>query len=187
MDLDDVVERDRVVASVAAAAVVTLEGRHVRVRELWREGVVVTSFLRHYGCLFCHQAVAEIIAIIPEVTARGATLLFVGNGSVEQAKRFFAEKKLPRDGCTVVTDPERETYRAAALRRGYAATFLNAGSVRSYREARAEGHRITGVFGDLTQLGGVMVTRAPARLLMMHRSRFAGDRADRKAILAALQ
>ena len=56
----------------------------------------------------------------------------------------------------------------------------------AYREARGEGHRITGLFGDLTQLGGTMITRPPARLVMLHRSQFAGDHAAAKDILAAV-
>jgi hypothetical protein len=182
----DLVEQDRMVASVAAASVVTLEGKRIRLRELWNEGAVVTTFLRQFGCLFCHRAIAELVAIIPDVIARGGRLVFVGNGSINQAKRFYAEKKLPRDGCTVVTDPERESFRAAEMKRGFAKTFLNGGSIAAYRDARADGHRITGLFGDLTQLGGAMVTRPPARLVMLHRSRFAGDHADTKEILAAL-
>src|SRR6185503_11168472 len=79
--------------------------RRVRLREIWGEDVVVTTFLRQFGCLFCHRAIAEIVAIVPDVIAAGARLVFVGNGSVNQAQRFYAEKKLPRDGCTVVTDP----------------------------------------------------------------------------------
>ena len=183
----DLVDQDRLVAGVAAATVLTLDSRRVRLREIWGDDVVVTIFLRQFGCLFCHRAIAEIVAIVPEVIAAGARLVFVGNGSVNQAQRFYAEKKLPREGCTVVTDPERDSFRAAELRRGFARTFLNAGSVRAYRDARADGHRITGLFGDLTQLGGLMVTRPPARLVMLHRSQYAGDHADPSAVLASVR
>jgi hypothetical protein len=186
MEALDRVEQDRMVASVAAASVLTLDGKRIRLRELWNDGDVVTTFLRQFGCLFCHRAISELVAVIPDIIERGATIVFVGNGSINQAKRFYAEKKLPRDGCTVVTDPERESFRAAELKRGFAKTFLNGGSLAAYRDARADGHRITGLFGDLTQLGGVMVTRPPARLLMLHRSQFAGDHADTKEILSAL-
>jgi len=186
MEALDLVERDRMVAAVAAASVLTLEGKRIRLRELWDDGVVVTTFLRQFGCLFCHRAIAELVAIVPDVLARGGRLVFVGNGSIEQAKRFYAEKKLPREGCTVVTDPERESFRAAELKRGFAKVFLNGGSVGAYRDARGEGHRITGLFGDLTQLGGTMVTRPPARLVMLHRSQFAGDHAPAKEILDAV-
>lgn len=183
----DGVEADLWVARVAAARVLTLSGEHVRLRELWQAGPAVTGFLRHFGCLFCHQMVGDIIEAAPGFIARGARVVFVGNGSTSQAQRFFQSKGLPREGCTVVTDPERESYQAAGFERGLRRTFLNAASPRAYREARGAGHRITGLFGDLTQLGGVVVTRPPARLEYLHRSEFAGDHPDPEELRAAVE
>lgn len=181
MDID----HDRFLARLAASEVLTLDGTPIRMRELWRDAVVVTTFLRHFGCLFCHQMVASTVAVIPEILERGARLVFVGNGSPNQAKRFFTDKKLPREGCSVVTDPERAAYQAAELERGYGKTF-NPKSGRAYKDARGEGHRVTGLFGDLTQLGGLLVTRPPAHLVYVHRSRFAGDHPDMRSVLALL-
>ena len=65
-------------------------------------------------------------------------------------------------------------------------TFLSRGAGRAYREARREGHKVTGLFGDLTQLGGTMVTDPPPKLLFLHRSRFAGDHADPELLIGAL-
>jgi peroxiredoxin len=182
----DAVEADLWLARVAAARVTTLEGESIRLRELWQAGPVVTGFLRHFGCLFCHQMVTDLVAGAPDFIARGAGVVFVGNGSTEQARRFFQNKGLPRDGCRVVTDPERESYQAAGFERGYRRTFLNSGSQRAYASARSAGHRVTGLFGDLTQLGGAVVTRPPARLEYLHRSEFAGDHPDMRELLAAV-
>lgn len=180
---EDPIDSDRFVARIAAAEVITLDEKHIRLRELWRDGIVVTSFLRHYGCLFCHQAVAQVVDALPEIVANGARVVFVGNGSVNQAKRFFTDKKLPREGVSVVTDPERESFRAADMNRGYVRTFLNPGSIRAYAQAKESGHRITGLFGDLTQLGGLLVTRPPAHFVYFHKSTHAGDHPDMKRVL----
>ncbi len=94
-------------------------------------------------------------------------------------------KKLPRDGVSVVTDPERESYRAAGLERGIART-LNSSSIRAYGPARTQGHRVTGLFGDLTQLGGLLVVKPPAQLAYFHKSRFAGDHPEMADVLAAV-
>lgn len=179
-------ESDRVAARVAAATVLGTDGSRLRVRELWRDAPTVTTFLRHYGCLFCHEMVADVIRATPELIERGARVVLVGNGSVEQARRFFTAKGLPRDGCTVVTDPERASYQAAELERGFAKTFLNAGSQRAFRRARQDGHGISGWLGDLTQLGGTLVTRPPARLEYFHRSEFAGDHPDMAEVARAV-
>jgi peroxiredoxin len=179
-------DHEHLVAHLAAVQVSGLDGRAVRIREFWRRATTVTSFVRHFGCLFCHQMVHDLVIAVPTILDRGAQVLIVGNGSVEQARRFFSSKKLPRDGVAVVTDPERESYRAAGLERGYARTFLHPGAQRAFGAARGQGHRVTGLFGDLTQLGGLLVVKPPASLAYFHKSRFAGDHPDMSEVVAVL-
>ncbi|MEJ7734320.1 MAG: peroxiredoxin-like family protein [Polyangiaceae bacterium] len=180
------VDGEQWVARVAAVQVLSLDGELVRLRNLWSSGPTVTAFLRHFGCLFCHQMVHDVLAAVPAIVERGARVVLVGNGSTDEARRFFEAKGLPRDGCMVLTDPERASYRAAGAAGGYMKTFFNGGSQRAFARARAEGHRITGLFGDLTQLGAVLVTRPPAQLGYLHRSRYAGDHPIMAAVLDAV-
>jgi hypothetical protein len=182
----EAVDADRWLAPVATAHVLTLEGERVRLREYWRDAPVVTGFLRHYGCLFCHQMVEEVVKAVPDIVAKGARVVLIGNGTVEQAAYFFGQKNLPTDHCHVVTDPERETYKAAELQRGYVRTFFDGRGRSAYKRARAEGHQIGGLFGDLIQLGGVLVTRPPARFVFLHRSEFAGDHPNMSTVLDAV-
>lgn len=171
---------------LAASTVLGLDGNRVRVRDLWQGGVTVTAFLRHYGCLFCLQFAHDVVEAAPQIIARGADLVLIGNGTVDQAKRFFSERGLPKTGCTVATDPERESYRAAEFHRGYGRTFFDRGSVAAFNKARAEGHRILGLQGDLTQLGGLTVTKPPAQLIYFHRSEHAGDHPKVQDVLDAV-
>jgi hypothetical protein len=177
---------DRVAMRVGVAKVRTLDGEQVQLRSLWREHRTVNVFVRQFGCLFCHQMVHDVIDWLPDIAAREATLVLVGNGTEDEARRFFTAKGLPRSHATVVTDPERNTYQAADFQSGFGRTFLQGEARRAYVAARREGHRITGWFGDLTQLGGIVVVRPPAHGLFVHRSRFAGDHAAREDVLAAL-
>ncbi len=179
-------EHELVTARIGAAAVLTMHGERKRMRDFWVEEPCVNAFVRHFGCLFCHQMVDEVVQAVPELAARGARIVIVGNGTPEQARHFFESKGLPRSGVEVATDPARDTFRAAGFERGVAKTFLNAGSRRAYARARSGGHRITGLFGDLTQLGGVLVVRPPAMPMYLHRSRFAGDHPDMREVMAAL-
>ncbi|HEX3598286.1 MAG TPA: peroxiredoxin-like family protein [Polyangiaceae bacterium] len=172
---------------VAVAQVLALDGKVHRLRDLWRESTTVTTFVRHFGCLFCHQMVSDLVTYIPSIVARGARVVIIGNGTLEQARHFFSEKKLPRSGVDVVTDPRRESYKAAELERGIARTFLNSGSIAAYRTTRSQGHKVTGLFGDLTQLGGLFVIRPPVSLLYAHKSRFAGDHPDMEKVLLHLR
>src|SRR5262249_23203062 len=91
-------EDEQIVARIAVARVLTLDGETVRLRELWRDSICVSGFLRHFGCLFCHQMVEDLVNVVPLIVSRGAKAILIGNGSLEQARRFFASKGLPRDG-----------------------------------------------------------------------------------------
>ncbi|HEX4341502.1 MAG TPA: peroxiredoxin-like family protein [Polyangiaceae bacterium] len=185
---DEAAEDDeqRLINELAATSVMNIEGARIRIRDLWGTRRSVTTFVRHFGCLFCHQMVHELTANVPKILARGACVVIVGNGTVEQARYFFSMKKLPREGVSVVTDPERNSYRAAGLERGVVRAVASVGFARAYSGARAQGFRNKGIFGDFSQLGGVLVVEPPASLLFHQKSKFAGDHPNMNDVLAAL-
>jgi hypothetical protein len=183
---DPFLERDRFLARVAVVQVLSLEGEPLRLRECFRDRPAVIVFVRHFGCLFCHQAVFELLEHAPQIVRRGARLAIVGNGSVAHARRFAESKALPREGVMVLTDPGRDAFKAAGFERGLARTVLHPGAWSAFTKAKAQGHTGNGLFGDLTQLGGVVVAKPPASMLYFHKSRFAGDHPDEAEILAAL-
>jgi hypothetical protein len=175
------------VASVAACRVLGLDGSVSRLRDVWGTKPVVHVFLRQFGCLFCHEMVGSLIERVPDIQQLGAHVVMVGCGNTEQAVRFARDKRLPRFGIAIFTDPSRASFEAANLERGWGKVFLDGEAREAYRRARREGHRITGVQGDVPQLGGLMVVQPPARLTFIHRSRFAGDHPEPSEILDALR
>jgi peroxiredoxin len=177
---------DRIAAQIAVAPVLDLDGRESLLRDYFRYAPTVLSFVRHFGCLFCHQMVHDLIVTVPRIVALGARVVIVGNGNVEQARHFFKAKNLPSANVDVLTDPARTTFRAAELERGYVRTFVNRAAHRAFGRARAQGHTITGLFGDLTQLGGLLVMKPPVSLVYLHRSQFAGDHPDMDEVVAAV-
>jgi len=184
-DLDDA----RLVARVGAATVQLTDGKTVRLRELWSGQPAVIAFVRQFGCLFCHELVHSLAASAEKIASKRARLVIVGNGSVEQAAKFFLKKGLPVAGVVVATDPTRESYRAAELERGVAKTFFHEGARQAYVRARREGFAITGAFGslgDTFQLGGILVVSPGSRLVFRHASRFAGDNPSMDEVIAAL-
>jgi hypothetical protein len=176
----------RLLARVGAVAIDLLTGDRARLRDLWSSRPTVVAFVRQFGCLFCHEMVAGLVGAVPAIRARDAALVVVGNGTLEQARRFYAMKGLPVTGVVVGTDPDRESYRAAELDRGFAKTFANGGSAAAYARARGKGFKIKGVFGDVFQLGGILVVLPGQRLAFRHVSRFAGDHPDMGQVLGAL-
>jgi hypothetical protein len=182
----DTADENRLLARVGAATVLVASGESVRLRDLWSGQPTVVAFIRQFGCLFCHELVSALAGSATRIVEKNARLVIVGNGSIAQARHFFAEKGLPVTGVVVTTDPSRESYRAAELERGVVKTFFNAGSRDAYVRARREGHAITGAFGDTFQLGGVLVVLPGSRLAYRPASKFAGDHAAIDEVIAAL-
>jgi len=119
---------------------------------------------------------------LPEIRARGAELVVIGNGSQHFAATFREDMGLD---CPLLVDPELRAYRAAGLRRGRVEVLSPRLPLNALRALRA-GYRQKSVQGDPWQLGGVFVIRTDGTLAYRHASREAGDHAPIDAIVAAL-
>ena len=119
---------------------------------------------------------------LEEIRAAGAELVFIGNGTPEQAARF-ANREVP--GCTVLTDPSRRSYTALGMRRGVLST-LAPGSALAAVGAAARGHRQTAVEGDPWQQGGLLLLGRGGEILFLQQNRDAGERPDLDGALAVL-
>ena len=116
------------------------------------------------------------------LSARGAKLTLIGNGTVEQAKRFQRDQA---PDCDVLTDPSLTTYRALGLRRSVAGT-LGPKSLAAGLRSTMKGNIQKSVQGDPWQLGGLYVLAAGGRTIYSKKFRHAGERPDLTTILKAL-
>lgn len=179
---------EELVGRMATSQVLDLQGRQHLLGDYWSKAPTVTTFVRHFGCLFCHERVGDLVHAAPAIRGAGAKILVIGNGSVKQAESFARLKGLPRDGIEVLTDPDRQAYAAGGFERSFRAGFaFNATTREAYRRARNSGASLTGWFGDLRQLGGTLVIEPPAHALYFHRSRFPGDHANMSDVVACLR
>ncbi len=117
-----------------------------------------------------------------EIRRHGADLAVVGTGTVEEARAFADARALP---FPLYTDPTRDSYRQANLRRGILSSVNPRIALHALRAFR-QGHRQTATQGDPLQQGGVFVIAPGGRLLFAYRSREAGDHPDPRDILRAL-
>jgi peroxiredoxin len=159
--------------------VLDLEGTQVRLGTLWANHTAVLLFVRHFGCLFCGQQVADIVPFVDGIRDAGAELFVIGNGSVDQARTFRDRHTLPMP---LFTDPDRQAFRALAMRSGVS-TVLNLSVIARSLAALKAGFRQTRVAGDPFQLGGVVVIGVDGLERYRYLSRFAGDHPDPAAIL----
>ena len=159
------------------------EGRELPLGQLWRERPAVVVFVRHFGCLFCRQQVAEIVSSLSDVRSLGGELYVVGHGTLEQLRAFRDEQSVP---FPLFTDPTRRAYDVVGMRRGLR-TVLTPGVLRRSLQARRSGFRQSRVAGDPLQQGGVLVVAADGRELYRFISREAGHHAPPAEVLAALK
>lgn len=120
--------------------------------------------------------------MVDQIRNRGAELVIVGNGGVEQARAFRDRQKL---SFPLYTDPSLESYRRAELHRGLARTFSPRALLHGLAAFR-QGFRQGRTRGDPFQQGGVFVIAPGGRLLYHHVSREAGDHPDSADLLRAL-
>lgn len=107
----------------------------------------------------------------PRLDATGARLVVIGNGSPGFIAGFRERTKY--DG-EIYTDPERRSYTALSFKRGARAS-VHPGTAFAVVRALAEGFRQTGVEGDGTQVGGVVIVAPSGEIVYRYASTHAGD------------
>ncbi|MFZ9888368.1 MAG: peroxiredoxin-like family protein [Myxococcota bacterium] len=132
--------------------------------------------------MFCREQVARLTRRYEEIRSMGAEICAIGNGAPPFAQAFREET-----GVTfpLYVDPERDAYRAFALRRRVT-DMLNPHLFLAARRAQKAGFHQTAVRGDALQLGGVFILDASGATHFRHVERFAGDLADFEEIMATL-
>lgn len=119
----------------------------------------------------------------PDIEARGAALVIIGQGQPMHAKDFAEETGL--EGA-VFTDPSRSVYRALGMKRGLGSTF-NLDALKNGIRAFKKGYRQTATRGDPFQQGGTLVISAQGVLLYGYLSEAGGDHAPVEDVLSALE
>jgi hypothetical protein len=130
--------------------------------------------------MFCAQQVAEFRPHARTLREKGIDTYVIGSGGPSFAKGF--SERMGGD-IPILCDQERVTYQALEMNRG-ACTFLHPGvlvrgatAVFRYRQRR--------IMGDNTQQGGTIVVRPDGSMPFKFISRYAGDRARARDVVAA--
>ncbi|GAC1678071.1 MAG: hypothetical protein PVS2B2_14930 [Candidatus Acidiferrum sp.] len=161
-----------------------VEGHDLRLGTLWSRQPVVVGFLRHYGCLFCRERVAQLLEGESLFRSKGGSLALIGLGDRELASVFRKETGLT---CPLFIDEKREAYRAAGLGTGSILHFIRPSYRKSQQRALAAGHRLHGSGKNPFQLGGSFVF-APGNVdRFAHVSETFGDNAPIEELAAAIR
>ncbi len=78
------------------------------------EKPMLLIFLRHFGCSFCREAIADVAKAMPELDRRGVRPVFVHMAQPERAQVFFARFRIPE--VERVSDPTMALYQSPVFR-----------------------------------------------------------------------
>lgn len=134
-----------------------------------RDALVV--FLRHAGCTFCREALADIARQRRQIEADGTKIVLVHMGAGDE---FFARYGLA--DVERVHDPERALYKAFGLQRGNVWQLLGPAVWRRGFLAWRQ-HGVGFLEGDGFQMPGAFLVRG-GRIVKEYRHATAGDRPD---------
>lgn len=139
-------------------------------RDQLSEGMTLLVFLRHFGCMFCREAVSELRAAA-ELNPEFPSVLFFSQASATEG-RAFLRRYWP--GARVVADPQLEFYdlfgipRASFLQ-GIGPKVLAAGA-----RARQKGFSNGPKSGDVWRMPGIFAVR-DERIVWAHQPEHAAD------------
>jgi len=120
---------------------------------LSRASPVLVLFLRHGGCPFCRQTLAELAKRREKIEAAGTRLVLVHMMSEADAARLLASYDLA--DVQRISDPEQTLYRAFGLRRGKASQVMGPRIWwRGFKATVLRGHLPGRPKGDIFQLPG---------------------------------
>jgi peroxiredoxin len=84
--------------------------------ELSNDQSVLLIFLRHFGCIFCREAIHDLSKMQEDIKNKGVRLVFVHMAEPEVADEYFENYGL--SGVEAVSDPQCRFYEAFGLLKG---------------------------------------------------------------------
>lgn len=128
----------------------------VSLYEMSQLSPILVVFLRHFGCTFCRQALADLRQQRAKIESEGVRVALVHMSSEHEAAEFLSRYGLsdvPR-----VSDPRQAVYRAFGLNRGKLYELFGLKTwIRGFQSAFLEGNRQGPTAGDSFQMPGVFL------------------------------
>jgi peroxiredoxin len=150
--------------------------------DLQRQRSILLVFLRHLGCTFCREALADLAKIREKLEARNVGLVFVHMSGEPLARDVFALHNL--ENVSRVSDPEKRLYALFQLEAGTILEVMGAKAIMrglgtSFR------HGIGPTQGNVMQMPGAFVIHN-GRILNEFRHKSSADRPDYVGLLPTM-
>ncbi len=141
------------------------------------ERPVLLVFLRHFGCIFCKEALCDLSEKRTQFENKGIQLIFVHMSENDIADQYFNNYNL--SGVSHISDPTARYYKSFKLTKGsFTQLFGLRTWIRGY-SAKKEGHQLELAkhLGDSTQMPGLfLIHNGKIRDQFIHKR--ASDRPD---------
>jgi hypothetical protein len=144
----------------------------------------VLVLLRHLGCLFCQDHLAQLRAHSVEVEAAGGRIAVISFAAPEHVARFARALDHPY---LWLSDPGRVSYRAFRVGRGGPLSPFSNTDLWHNFVSTLRGRPWLPQQPDLWQLGADFVFDAEGNLTMAHRCRSSHDRPPAAAVIGAFR
>lgn len=120
---------------------------------------IMLFFLRHFGCSFCREALAELAKKRKKIEAAGIRLIFVHMSTYNIAEGYF--KKYRLQNISHISDPTCNFYAAFGLVKGNFNQLLGLTNIiRGFESGALFAHGIafnTNLLGDALQMPGIFL------------------------------
>ncbi len=164
-----------------AAVVLDPDGGPVELASLWPHGPVLVVFLRHFGCLFCRELLAELQERSAELAQAGLLVAAIGLGEPRHAQRI-GQRYAP--DLTVLAAPTADAYAAYGIVRAGMKQILSPRTFAAGARAALSGSAQTKATGDQQMVGGAFVVDRQGVVRLAHYDAFPGDKPDLDRIVA---
>ena len=150
--------------------------------ELSREKPVLLVFLRHFGCIFCREAMKDIAAKRKSFEEKNIHIVLVHMADNETAESYFKNYKL--DGINYISDPECRYYAAFGLVKGSFNQLFGLKNWLRGIEVTVKGTPVSlKQIGDGFQMPGIFMIRG-GRVVDSYIHKSAADRPDYDNIIS---
>lgn len=146
-------------------------------KNLSDEKPVLLVFLRHFGCVFCKEAMADLSALKAEITKKDFQLAFVHMSEQALAQTYLDEFGL--GDCVHISDPDCKYYTAFRLTKGSFSQLYGLQSwIRGFsKETKSFKLERAKQLGDSTQMPGIFII-SQGEITQHYIHKFAADRPD---------
>lgn len=157
-----------------------ITNRGVSLSEASDNSPVLLIFLRHFGCTFCREALADISDLREDIERLGVRIIFVHMTDNHTADPFFLRFGL--DGAEHISDPMCQYYAAFGLVKGsYRQLYGLRSWIRGFESIVVEGNGYGAELGDGFQMPGIFVVhKRQIRGSFIHK--YSSDRPDYVAL-----